>query len=198
MVTTRCSGFLTRFGQKACHSCESRNDRKKLEHRVISEMFFRYWQYSRNNVFLYLDCKSEQGIRIIPIEIKKGYGYDAVTEIKIRIMAMPAHAVSSLPKLTDCFSNASIKSFEKQIPSLPSQTKVMSSPPRMMGNAADSGSSERIRSAKILFLRLRKTIFRTPEKTPENPLTPKSTVLRMMGRWGTGVTPARATMGTAP
>ncbi|QTA89385.1 Uncharacterized protein dnm_054360 [Desulfonema magnum] len=38
-------------------------------------------------------------------------------------------------------------------------------------------NSERIRSAKILFLRLRKSIFRTPEKTPENSLTPKSTVL---------------------
>ncbi|QTA91568.1 Uncharacterized protein dnm_076380 [Desulfonema magnum] len=44
-------------------------------------------------------------------------------------------------------------------------------------NAVDLGNSERIRSAKILFLRLRKSIFRTPEKTPENPLTLKSTVL---------------------
>ncbi|QTA84740.1 Uncharacterized protein dnm_007400 [Desulfonema magnum] len=45
-------------------------------------------------------------------------------------------------------------------------------------NAVDLGKSERVRSAKILFLRLRKSIFRTPEKTPENSLTLKSTVLR--------------------
>ncbi|QTA86621.1 Uncharacterized protein dnm_026450 [Desulfonema magnum] len=44
-------------------------------------------------------------------------------------------------------------------------------------NAVDFGNSEQIRSAKIIFLRLRKSIFRTPEKIPENPLTLKSTVL---------------------
>ncbi|QTA88198.1 Uncharacterized protein dnm_042390 [Desulfonema magnum] len=44
-------------------------------------------------------------------------------------------------------------------------------------NAVDLGNSEQVRSAKIIFLRLRKSIFRTPEKTPENPLTLKSTVL---------------------
>ncbi|QTA92207.1 Uncharacterized protein dnm_082830 [Desulfonema magnum] len=44
-------------------------------------------------------------------------------------------------------------------------------------NAVDLGNSERIRSAKIIFLRLRKSIFRTPEKIPKNPLTLKSTAL---------------------
>ncbi|WP_207682224.1 hypothetical protein [Desulfonema magnum] len=34
--------------------------------------------------------------------------------------------------------------------------------------------------AKILFLRLRKSIFRTPERIPENLLTPESTVLRIL------------------
>ncbi|QTA93124.1 Uncharacterized protein dnm_092210 [Desulfonema magnum] len=34
---------------------------------------------------------------------------------------------------------------------------------RGAGNAADSGNCERTRSAKILFLQLRKSIFRTPE-----------------------------------
>ncbi|QTA90086.1 Uncharacterized protein dnm_061470 [Desulfonema magnum] len=34
-------------------------------------------------------------------------------------------------------------------------------------NTGDLGKSERIRSAKIIFLHLRKNIFRTPEKIPE-------------------------------
>ncbi|QTA85174.1 Uncharacterized protein dnm_011790 [Desulfonema magnum] len=36
--------------------------------------------------------------------------------------------------------------------------------PPSKGNAVDLRSSGRIRSAKILFLQLRKSIFRTPEK----------------------------------
>ncbi|QTA88333.1 Uncharacterized protein dnm_043760 [Desulfonema magnum] len=36
-----------------------------------------------------------------------------------------------------------------------------------------TGLGLRVRSAKIIFLRLRKSIFRTPEKIPENWLRPK-------------------------
>ncbi|QTA86737.1 Uncharacterized protein dnm_027610 [Desulfonema magnum] len=44
-------------------------------------------------------------------------------------------------------------------------------------NTVDLKSSGRIRSAKILFLQLRKSIFRTPERKPENLFSLKSTVL---------------------
>ncbi|QTA89041.1 Uncharacterized protein dnm_050880 [Desulfonema magnum] len=44
-------------------------------------------------------------------------------------------------------------------------------------DAAESGSSGRIRSAKIVFLQLRKNIFRTPERTPENLFSPGQTAL---------------------
>ncbi|WP_207680997.1 hypothetical protein [Desulfonema magnum] len=48
-----------------------------------------------------------------------------------------------------------------------------------LSNAVDIGNSERIRSAKIIFLRLRKSIFRTPEKIPEDPLTLNSAALSL-------------------
>ncbi|QTA84278.1 Uncharacterized protein dnm_002720 [Desulfonema magnum] len=38
------------------------------------------------------------------------------------------------------------------------------------------GNSERTRSAKVLFLQLRKSIFRTPDRTPENLFSPQSPV----------------------